>query len=86
MTLYSGTGSAHETMSKNRERFVRLAESRVTKAIKTLRLVGNLSNKNNYSYTAEDAQKITSAIERELRDLRRRFDDQAPQDQVQFRL
>ena len=73
-------------MSKNRERFVRLAESRVTKAIKALRLVGNLSNKNNYSYTAEDAQKITSALERELRDLRRRFDDQVPHEQVQFRL
>jgi arginine repressor len=86
VTLGSGTGSSYEIVSKNRERFVRLAESRVTKAIRALRLVGNLSNKNNYSYTAEDAQKITSALERELRDLRRRFDDHGPHDQVRFRL
>ena len=75
-----------ETMSKNRERFVRLAESRVTKAIKAMRLVGNLSNKNNYSYTNEDVQKITSALERELRNLRRRFEDNGSHGQMNFRL
>ena len=86
MGLAFRMGASQSIVSKNRDRFVRLAESRVTKAIKALRLVGNLSNKNNYSYTAEDVQKITSALERELRDLRRRFDAHVPQDQAEFRL
>ena len=73
-------------VTKNRERFVRLAESRVTKAIRALRLVGNLSNRNNHRYTVEDVQKISSALERELKDVRRRFENHGPHDEVQFRL
>jgi arginine repressor len=86
VTLQDTAHGSYEIVSKNRERFVRLAESRVAKAIKALRLVGNLSNKNNYSYTAEDARKIMSALERELRGLRQRFDDHQAHDHTQFRL
>ena len=32
-------------MSKNRDKFVELAEKRVTRALKDIRLIGNLSNK-----------------------------------------
>ena len=71
---------------KNRERFVRLAETRVIKAIKALRLVGNLSNKNNYSYHSEDVQKIMNALEKELKTLRRRFEETSTDGGVQFRL
>jgi len=56
-----------------RERFVSLANSRVTSAIKQLRLVGNLSNKKNYQYTPEDAAKILKALQREVDDLRSKF-------------
>ena len=54
-------------MGSNRDRFVRLAESRVNKAIKSIRLIGNLSNKNNYSYTDKDAKQIIRALDKELR-------------------
>ena len=44
--------------SKSREKFVELAEKRVTKTLKDIRLIGNLSNKSNYSYSHEDVKKI----------------------------
>jgi hypothetical protein len=37
-------------MGESRERFVHLAESRTRKAIKDIRLIGNLSNKSNVSF------------------------------------
>ena len=70
----------------SRDRFVRLAEARVTKAIRALRLVGNLSNKNNYSYQPEDVQKILNALEKELKTLRRRFEQDSSGEDVLFRL
>ncbi len=59
--------------NKNRERFVGLAEKRVSRAIKDLRLVGNLSNRSNYSYTEDDARAIFKALEKEIRGLKQRF-------------
>ena len=40
-----------------RKKFVELAEKRVNKAILNMKLVGNLSNKNNYS-TANDMVEL----------------------------
>lgn len=56
-----------------RERFVALASSRVNAAIHQLRLVGNLANKKNYEYSAEDAQKITRALQKEIEELKAKF-------------
>lgn len=56
-----------------RERFVTLANKRVTNAILQLRLVGNLANRKNYEYDPEDAKKIIRALQRELDDLKARF-------------
>ena len=68
---------------KNREKFVSLAEKRVTKAIKDLRLIGNLSNRTNYSYTKEDVKKIITSLNKEIRSLKQRFDsDKESQDTV----
>jgi hypothetical protein len=56
-----------------RERFVDLANKRVTKAIKDLRLVGNLSNRRTYKFEDEDARKILRALQREMDTLKVRF-------------
>ena len=72
--------------SKNREKFVSLAEKRVTKAIKDLRLIGNLSNKSNYSYTDKDVKKIISTLENEVRSLKRRFTSNRDSNEVIFKL
>ena len=56
-----------------RERFISLANKRVTAAILQLRLVGNLASRKNYEYDLEDAKKIIRALQRELDDLKARF-------------
>lgn len=55
------------------ERFVELANKRVTNAIKSIRLVGNLANKRAYHYTDADSRKIIKAIHEELEILKTRF-------------
>jgi hypothetical protein len=73
-------------MSKNREKFIELAEKRVTKAIKDLRLVGNLANKTNYSYTDDDSKKILVVLENELKNVRRKFESTSSDEDIIFKL
>lgn len=60
-------------MRDKRERFVELAEARVTKAGQTLRLISNLANHNNYEYDETDVQKITGALDAEMKLLKAKF-------------
>jgi transcription elongation GreA/GreB family factor len=71
---------------KDRAKFVELAEKRVCRAIKDIRLIGNLSNKSNYSYTEEDVRKITRALEAEVKKLKQRFESHGVADEVIFKL
>ena len=57
-------------------RFERLAQRRVTEALKSLRLIGNLANRHNYSYSEEHVRQIFDALDSELRRLKMRFKDQ----------
>ena len=68
------------------ERFKRLAEARVTKVIKDVRLIGNLSNRNNYIYSASDVEKIFKALDRELKAARAKFEGGKSDDGASFRL
>ena len=54
-------------MNEKRKKFKSLAEKRVERALKQIRLVGNLANNSHYEYTQEDASKIVNAIEGEFR-------------------
>ena len=62
-----------EFKQKKRDKFIELAESRVKKTITNLRLIGNLSRKNNYEYTNEDVKKITAALDKELKNVKDLF-------------
>lgn len=53
-------------MEDKREKFVRLANQRVNKALDQLRLVGNLGNRSAYDYTEDDAKKIVKALQKSL--------------------
>ncbi|WP_304737637.1 hypothetical protein, partial [Dubosiella newyorkensis] len=56
-------------MADNKDKegnFKRLAESRTNKVIDMLMLIGNLSNKSNYSYTQDQVDKMFNTIEEEL--------------------
>ena len=60
-------------MSKSRDSFVRLAESRTNKILKDIDLLSNLSNKTNYSYGADDIQKIFLAINKSVKESEKKF-------------
>ena len=60
-------------MRDKRAKFIELANNRVNRAIKDLRLIGNLSNRAAYDYADEDAKKILRALQREVEDLKLRF-------------
>jgi len=60
-------------MNVKRENFVRLAESRVTRAIEALRVIGNLSNRSNYEYNEEDIKKIINTLQTEINSLKSQF-------------
>lgn len=66
----------HETPD---ERFKRLATSRTNAVLDKLRILGNLSNKQLYSYSDEDLDKIFSAINKEARVVRNKFNHQKQQ-------
>lgn len=59
---------------EDRAKFVRLASRRVSKALKAMQLIGNLSNKSNYDYREEDVQKIFKALSDELNACRKKFE------------
>ena len=73
-------------MSKKRDKFVELAQKRTTRALKSIRVIGNLSNKNIYEYSEADVSKMIKALDSELKALRERFKTQKRDDDVEFTL
>lgn len=69
-----------------RQKFVELAQKRVTRTIHDIRLVGNLSNRSNYKYTDEDARKIYRALKEALDEMKARFERRGDEKAVEFRL
>jgi hypothetical protein len=59
---------------KDREKFVDLANKRVSKAMTSIRIIGNLSNRSNYDYTEEDVGKIFRALNEEVSACKKRFE------------
>jgi hypothetical protein len=61
------------------ERFKRLATSRTNAVLDKLRIIGNLSNRQLYSYSEEDIERIFSAINKEVRVIRNKFNHRKQQ-------
>ena len=61
------------------ERFKRVAEARTNAVIDKLRILSNVSNRQIYSYSEEDINKIFLAINRQLKDLRAKFNSHKQQ-------
>ena len=55
------------------ERFVKLAESRMKKVLSAMASLRNLSNKQNYEYSKEEANQMLACLKSELRDLENVF-------------
>ncbi len=62
-------------MITKRERFKKVAVQRTNKIINYVRLLGNCANKNNYEYSEADIKKIFSAIEKELKLSKSKFEE-----------
>ena len=73
-------------MRDKRAKFIELAESRVNRAIKDLRLIGNLSNKAAYAFGEDDVKKIFRALQKELDVARSRFSNDATGQNDIFRI
>ena len=73
-------------MRNKRQKFIELAEARVNRAIKDLRLIGNLANKSSYEYGEEDARKIFRALQKEMDSAKSRFLGDAGGKDVDFKL
>jgi hypothetical protein len=54
-------------------KFVTLAEKRVNNALKAIKIIGNLSNRNNYEYTDKDVKKIVAALRQEVQTVEQKF-------------
>ena len=71
-------------MGKNRDKFVELAQKRVSRVVKDIRLIGNLSNRTNYSYTDDDVKKIVSTLKSEISRLQKRFETSVTENEETF--
>ena len=52
-----------------RDKFVRLAESRMNNALKQIELLSNLANESVYEYKHEDVEKIVKTLKNAVSDL-----------------
>ena len=65
--------SKNKTSNDKRENFLRLAEARMEKALKSISLLGNLSNRSYYEYTNEEVEAMFSALEDMIAEVRSEF-------------
>lgn len=55
------------------EKFIRIAEGRVTKLLSWVRKLDNLSNRGNYDYTDEQIEQMFGVIEKNLAEVKSHF-------------
>lgn len=55
------------------ERFRRLATLRTNEILRRIKILGNCSNRQAYSYADKDIDKIFAAIEKKLKEVRAKF-------------
>ena len=69
-----------------RDKFVELAENRTVNAIKAIRIIGKLGNKNAYQFDDSDVQKIVRALSKEVEALKNRMSSSGGKESVEFKL
>ena len=70
---------------EKRERFIKVAENRTNKILKTIKLLGNCSNRNNYDYTEDEIKTIFNAIEQELKKEKSKFEINSSREKFKLR-
>jgi ribosomal protein L7/L12 len=77
---------APATKDSKREKFVELAENRTVNAIKAIRVIGKLGNKNAYQFDENDVNKIVRALNKEVEALKARMTTTGGKESVDFKL
>lgn len=80
------TESIAGSKAGKREKFVSLAENRTRNAIKAIRVIGKLGNKNAYQFDDSDVQKIVRALAKEVDALKARMSKTGGKEIVDFAL
>ena len=66
------------------ERFIKLAESRMKKVLLALASLRNLSNKQNYEYSKEEASQMLNFLKNEIRELENSFLKDSKKERLQI--
>lgn len=67
------------------EKFKSLAEARVNKLLKSIKLIGNLANKSTYDYTNDEVRQMFKAIQSELDAAKQKFENKGKRGGNEFR-
>lgn len=78
--------ASSKTKESKREKFIKLAESRTVSAIKAIRIIGKLGNRNAYDYDDADVRKIVKALNDEIEALKNRMKTTKSSDGIDFKL
>ena len=62
-----------QNVNLKRQRFLRIAESRVNKILSNLDNLAKCSNKRNYEYSDDEVRKIFREIDRKVKDTKFQF-------------
>lgn len=75
------TGKTEETKA---EKFIRIGEYRMNKAMDAIGRIENLSNRSAYEYTQGQVEAMFSALEQRVADVRAKFTAVKPKEEVSF--
>lgn len=75
-----------EASVNRRKKFVELAEKRTVNAIKAIRVISKLGNRNAYEYSDDDVRKIVKALNEEIDSMKRKMTSTGRSDSVNFKL
>lgn len=84
----TGDGTNGNTVRRTakREKFVELAERRTKNAIRAIRVIAKLGNKNAYDFTEADVNKIAKTLAREIELMKARMSSTGGKESVDFTL
>ena len=68
-------------MKDKKSKFIELAKLRINKTIKSIKLIGNLSNKSHYSYSTEQVNQMITALDKELKKVKDKFKNSKKNDE-----
>lgn len=79
----TASDKAAKANESRREKFLRLGRQRMTKALKAISLIGNLSG-SGYEYTEADLDKMNNALADAIESVMARFNPKAKEEKSAF--